>query len=205
MTVTESPRGAGLTARVRGILMHPRVEWAVIDGEPATVSGLFTGYACILALIPAAAVVLRGLLVVRWTALPIVLDAVLTYVVSLLSAYVVGFIIDAFAPTFDGQKNRVQAMKLSVYAYTASWVGSIFNVVPWIGWVAALAMAIYGLYILYLGLPMLMRCPTSKTAGYFALVLVAAVVITMVLTWLVVLLTLPLIATTALTGIALAH
>ncbi len=32
-----------LAARVKGIIMRPGPEWDVIDGEPATVKGLFTG------------------------------------------------------------------------------------------------------------------------------------------------------------------
>ena len=40
-----------LAARVKGIILRPSPEWDIIDGEPATVKGLFTGYAMILAAI----------------------------------------------------------------------------------------------------------------------------------------------------------
>ena len=149
-------------ARVQGILLRPRAEWDVIDTEPATTQGLFTGYACILAAIPAVAMILSHLLFIHWTIVPIIVIAVLSYVASLLGVFIVGFIIDALAPSFDGQKNQVQAMKLAVYSYTAAWVAGILNIVPLLGILAIIA-ALYGLYILYLGLPKLMKSPPEKT------------------------------------------
>ena len=52
MSVMSGPNSAGLVARVQNILMRPAAEWDVIAAEPATTQGLFTGYACILALAP---------------------------------------------------------------------------------------------------------------------------------------------------------
>ena len=42
-----------LVERVKAILLRPREEWRVIDGEPADLKTLYTNYLCILALIPA--------------------------------------------------------------------------------------------------------------------------------------------------------
>ena len=55
MSVVQQPSSSGLVARVTGMLKSPAAEWDVIDGEAATVQGLFTGYVCILAAIPAIA------------------------------------------------------------------------------------------------------------------------------------------------------
>ena len=44
-----------LVARVKAILLTPRTEWPVIEGEPATVASLYTGYIIPLAAIPAVA------------------------------------------------------------------------------------------------------------------------------------------------------
>ena len=44
-----------IVARAKNIILNPTDEWNVIAGEPATVGGLFTGYAMILAAIPLAA------------------------------------------------------------------------------------------------------------------------------------------------------
>ena len=55
MTVVDGPKSTGIVVRVQNILLHPKQEWDVIDGESATVQSLFLGYACILAAIPAIA------------------------------------------------------------------------------------------------------------------------------------------------------
>ena len=180
MTVVEGPRNAALVARVQGILLRPAAEWDVIDGEAATIPGLFTGYACILAAIGPVALVVQHLLFLHWTIIPIIAIAALSYVTSLIGVFVIGFIIDALAPSFDGQKNPVQAMKLAVYAYTAAWVGGIFNLLPILG-ILALVAALYGFYLLWLGLPKLMKSPQEKTAGYFVVTIIAAILVYMVI------------------------
>jgi hypothetical protein len=182
MTVTNpAPAGSSsLIARVQGILMTPAAEWDKIEVESATIPGLFTGYACILAAIPAVALILQHLLFIHWGLLWVIVIAVLTYVASLVGVFIMGFIIDALAPTFGAQKNSVQAMKLAVYPYTALWIAGILNIVPILGILATLA-GLYGLYILYLGLPKLMKSPPDKTVGYFVVSIVVALVVNAVI------------------------
>ena len=192
MTLVDEPRRSGLVARVQGILLRPTAEWDVIDAEPASIQGLFTGYACILAAIPPVALVAQHLLFLHWLLIPIIVIAVISYIASLIGVYILGFIIDVLAPSFDGEKNPVQAMKLAVYSYTAAWVAGILNIVPVLGLLAILA-GIYGLYLLYLGLPRLMKSPSQKTPGYFIVSLLAAIVVNAVILsvigWLTIMLT----------------
>jgi len=180
MTVVDGPRSAGLVARAQGILLRPSAEWDIIAAEPATVPGLFTGYACILAAIPPIALVLQHLLFIHWTIVAIVVIAAISYVAQLIGVYIVGIILNALAPSFDGQKDQVQAMKLAVYPYTAVWVAGILNIVPVLGILAILA-SLYGLYILWLGLPKLMKSPADKSAGYFIVTIIAAIVVNAVI------------------------
>ena len=53
-------------------------------------------------------------------------------------------------------------------------------ILPMLGFIALLA-ALYGLYLLYLGLPMLMKAPQEKAIGYTAVVVVVAIVVMMVI------------------------
>lgn len=180
MSTVEQPSRGGLIARVQGILLRPGPEWDIIAGELSTVRGLFTGYACILAAIAPVALVLQSMLFLHWT-LPLVIGwAAITYIGALLGVFILGIVIDALATSFDGQKNRDQAMKLAVYSYTAVWVAGILNIVPALGILALLA-GLYGLYILYLGLPKLMRAPQDKAIGYFAVSVIVAIVINAVI------------------------
>jgi len=203
MSVMSGPSSTGLVARVQNILLRPAAEWDVIAAEPASVGSLYTGYACILAAIPAVASILGTLLFGRSLLVFGIVMAILTYVISLVTVFVVAFIIDALATNFGAQKNQIQALKLVVYSFTASWVAGILDIVPALGLIAALA-GFYSLYLLYLGLPKLMLSPPDKTTGYFVVSLLIAIGVNVVLSWIVFLVGLS-VGGAALMGAAAVH
>jgi hypothetical protein len=175
--------------RVKNILTTPKTEWPVAAAEPATVKDLYTGYIAIIAALPIIAGFIKSSLIgtsgfgltVRTPIGIGLIGMVLHYVLALVLAYVVALIINALAPTFGGQKNMVQALKTVAYAWTASWIAGIAIIVPWLGWLIALAGAVYAIYLLYLGLPHCMKCPADKAGGYTAV----SVIIAIVLSWVV--------------------
>jgi hypothetical protein len=182
-----SGRVKDIVSRVRDILTQPKQEWAVIEGEPSTVASLFTGYAMILAAIGPLATIL-GYLLVR---IPITYGltvAIIGYVIALGGVFLNGIIINALAPTFGGTPNQVQAMKVAVYSATPVWLVGILNLLPQIAMVTgllAILALIYGLYILYLGLPRLMRVTEDKAVGYVVVVIAAWIVIWALLTFVI--------------------
>ncbi len=176
--------------RVRLILTSPKTEWPVIAAEPATVGGLFTGYVLWLAAVPPLCNFLKvaligynplGLGAYRVGISTGIGMALVGYVLALVSIYVVALIIDALAPTFGGQKDRIQALKTVTYAYTASWVAGIGMLLPWLGILIAIAGAVYSIYLLYLGLPHTMKSPPDKAAGYTAVTVVVAIVLSWII------------------------
>jgi hypothetical protein len=101
--------------------------------------------------------------------------AVTSFVVALAGTYVLALIIDALAPTFGGVKNEFQALKAAAYSSTAAWVAGIFNLIPVLAFLQILAL--YSVYLLYLGLPVLMKAPQEKALAYTGVVIIAAIVI----------------------------
>ena len=85
------------------------------------------------------------------------------------------------APTFGGEKNQIQALKVVAYSYTASWIASIIGIIPSLGLIAALAGAIYGIYLLNMSLPFTMKCPKDRTVAYTAVTILVAIVVGFVL------------------------
>lgn len=175
-----------LIDRVKGILLAPRKEWAVIDGEPATAGSLFSSYIVPLAAIPAVAGFI-GMSVIGFGLLgssiriPIgsgITGAAVRYVGTLVGVYVLALIIDALAPTFGGQKNPIQAPKVAAYSSTAAWVAGIFMIIPGLRVLGVLGL--YSLFLLYLGLPVLMKAPEDRSIGYTVVVIISAVVLYMV-------------------------
>ena len=188
MSVVEpGTAAAGLMDRVKNILLKPGETWDVIDGEAATVSGLYKSYVIPLAAIPAVCgtigstvfgVSMMGATVKTPLVLALV-TGVIGYLFALAMVYVMSLIIDFLAPNFGGAKNPIQAFKVAAYSYTAGWVAGVLTLLPALSLLTILA-SIYGLYLLYLGLPKLMKTAEDKALPYTALVIVAAFVMTIV-------------------------
>ena len=80
--------------------------------------------------------------------------AVFTFVMGIVAVFVLSLVIDFLAPTFGGQKDNAQALKLAAYSYTPAWVAGVLQILPLLG-VLGLLAGLYGIYLLYLGLPTL--------------------------------------------------
>jgi len=173
-----------LVQRAKNILLTPKTEWPVIAAEPQTVQTLYTQYAMILAAIPAVAGFIgMSLIGVSNFAfsyrVPIgsgLAQMVLGYVLGLGAVYVLALIIDALAPQFGGTKDFISALKVSVFASTASWVAGIFMIIPMLGILAVLG-SLYGLYLLYTGLSPLMKSPPDRSVPYTVVIIIAAIVL----------------------------
>lgn len=175
----------GIVDRVKNILLSPKTEWPVIAGETSSTGELMGGYVAPLAGISVlcgfigSAVVGMSLPFVGTYRTPILAGigiAVFSFVMAFVGIFILSFIINALAPTFGGEKNPAQAMKVAVYAYTPAWIAGILGIVPALGLIGVL-ISLYGLYLLYLGLPRLMKNPEEKSIGYTAVVVVCAIVI----------------------------
>lgn len=177
-----------LIDRAQRILLQPRDTWRIIEAEQADAAGLYTRYLMILAAIPAVCGFIGMSLVgvgafgisVRVPLVAGLANMVVSYVLSLVGVFVLALIVDALAPTFGGQRNQIQALKLAVYASTAALLGGVFTLLPALA-VLGLLAALYSVYLIYTGLPVLMRNPQEKTLAYTAVVLVAAVVMGLVI------------------------
>ena len=183
-----------IIARAKAILLTPRSEWPVIAAEPATIGGIYTNYLLVMAAIPAIVEFLR--LSVIGISVPFMgsfrspmgvglTSAITHYVLSLVGIFVVALIVEALAPTFGGEKNRVQALKVVAYSYTASFVASIIGLVPGLMLISALAGLIYGLYLLNMGLPPTMKCPAEKSVGYTVVTVIAAIIMGVIISYIV--------------------
>jgi len=172
--------------RVRSLLVSPRTEWPVIGAEPATVAGLYREYILILAAIPPVFRFVKscvlgyawhGFQVYRLGVVPGLTAAIVEYGISLIAVYGMALIIESLAPSFGGQPNRIQALKVVAYSYTASWIAGFAVVLPGLYVLVALAGAIYSIYLLYLGLPSTMKVVPERAGTYTAVTAVIALVL----------------------------
>jgi hypothetical protein len=175
-----------LVERVKRILLTPQTEWEVIAAEQTTTKELYSRYIMPVAAIgPVAQFIgysLFGVSVFGTTyRVPIVsglTSALVTYVLTLVGTYILALIIDSLAPTFKGRQTQIQALKVAAYSSTAAWVAGIFALIPGLRFLGILGL--YSVYLLYLGLPVLMKTPRDRALIYTGVVIIAAIVLFMV-------------------------
>jgi hypothetical protein len=177
-----------LIERAKKMTLSPQSEWGIVAQENTTTAALYKSYIVPLSAIsPIASFI--GLSIVG-ISLPFMgsmrvpfvsglTHMVVSYLLSLVGVFLIALLINALAPTFSGQKNQLQALKVAAFAFTPVWIASVLQILPSLSILVLLA-GLYSLYVLYLGLPVLMKSPKEKALGYTAVVVVCAIVLTIV-------------------------
>lgn len=160
-----------LIDRIKNMILTPAQEWQVVAGETPTGGSLYTGYVMIVAAIGPIVTILLGQGVTL---------ALVGYAFGLGVIYVLALIIDFLAPHFGGEKSIVRALQLVAYSATAAWVGSILQIIPFIGGILSIAAGLYSLYVFYLGAPVLRKCTPDKAVVLTVLYVLLAIVLMMV-------------------------
>lgn len=174
--------------RVKSILLSPKTEWPVIEGESGTIKSIYQNYLIYLAAIPAIAGFI-GTSIIGFGGfgvsfrVPIgtgIAHMVVSYIVGLALAYVFAMIVDALAPTFKGQKNMLNSFKLVAYGGTAGFVAGIFTLIPSLS-ILGLLGSLYSIYLFYVGLPVMTKCPPEKALVYTVVVAICGFVLVVIL------------------------
>lgn len=170
-------------ARAHRILADPSAEWIKIESEGGDAAYLLTSYVARLALIPAIFGFIGACVVgvvepekgtVRAPIFDGLFGAVLGYVLTCATVLVLGLLIHALAPLFRGQRNFDSAFKLAVYSYTPVWLAGIFLLAPGLRFLGLLGL--YGIYLLWVGLPQMMKVPAASVLGFTAVIVISAAV-----------------------------
>jgi hypothetical protein len=177
-----------IVQRVINIITKPKEEWQVISTEQPNAMKLIGGYALILALIPAVSAFIKygiiGFSFMGYTSRSIG-SGIQTGLVQLLSAvigvYLLAWVIDLLAPSFESQKNFGRSLQLAVYASTPQWIAGILLLLSTSMSMLIMLIGLYAIYLLAVGLPILKGTPKDKVVGYVALTIVAMIVIALVL------------------------
>jgi hypothetical protein len=172
-----------IVQRARDILLKPKEAWPVIAADSDDVAAVYKNYLVWLAAIPAVAGFIGMSLVgvggmgfhFRVPVLSGLVNMVVGYVLTLVMVLVLAHVANALAPSFQGEKNLVNALKLVAYGATAGLVGGIFNVLPALSLLGMLA-ALYSIYLVYTGVPPMMKVPQGKALAYTAVLVVCGIV-----------------------------
>ena len=180
---------ASFLARVKGILLSPAAEWPVIDSEGTTPATVFGTYVIPLAALAAIVNFIRLSVIginmpfggtIRSPITAGLTNAVLTCVMAVLGVALIAGIINLLAPTFGGVRDNRRALRAAAYSLTAAYVGTFLGLLP-MGTLLSLLAGLYGIYILYLGLPLMMHSKPDKAVGYTASVVVCTLLAGLIL------------------------
>lgn len=169
--------------RATDMLLQPRATWPAVAQENTDIASIYRHYLVYLAAIPAVAGFI-GLSVVGASAfgvsfrVPIgagLVNMVVSYALTLAMIYVMALIANALAPRFQGERNLLNAFKLIAFGATAGMLGGVFSLLPSLA-ILGLIAGLYSIYLIYIGIPVLMKTPPEKALGYTAVLIVCAVV-----------------------------
>ncbi len=102
--------------------------------------------------------------------------AIVYYIMAIIGIIIFGFVLNAFAPTFKSKQNKMQAMKLVAFSATPWLLAGILYIYPAISLLTILA-GLYGLYILYIGIPIYMETPKDQQIPYLIVAIVIFIII----------------------------
>jgi len=169
--------------RAKNIILTPKTEWPAIAAEEANVGQIITGYVIPLALIPAIAQIIgwgvigQGIIVsFSWG----IAMAIVSFISAVVGVYISAWVLDLLAPNFASEKNFGRSVQLVAYSYTPAWVAGVLHIVPLLATLVLIA-SLYGLYLLYLGVPVLKKTPQDKVVIYLIVSIVVVIVVSVIL------------------------
>jgi Yip1 domain len=168
--------------RVKNILLTPKTEWEVINGETATTQSLLMGYVLPLSIVAAVGSLLKGFLFAGAYGLKFfIITAAIAFIASVIAFFITVIIVDMLAPSFGSEKNMGKSAQLVAYSGTPSYVGGLLSFIPVVGWLISLAAWAYGIYLMYLGIGPLKKTPEDKKVVYMIVAFLIMIVLYFIL------------------------
>lgn len=165
-----------ITDRMKGILLNPGEEWPKIKVENRSNKELILNY-----VLPFAGLAAVISLIFLWWGTYIGFSLALRYAIMQLVSPIIAIVVAAvvmneLAETFDSTKDLNCAFKLVTYSYTpVLLINVIVSFSLALGWLGILGL--YGAYLLWVGLPVMMDTPEDKRLVYIIAALVIILII----------------------------
>jgi hypothetical protein len=172
-----------ILSRAYGLMREPKKEWEQIRAEETTVANILIGYVAPLAALPIVCDLIGQSMFAHALQLDFgqsLIRAMITWLISIGIVFFLGIVVNVAAESFEAEKNDLAAQKIAAYSYTPAFLSGVLLLWPPLGWLPLVALA-WGVFIMFRGLPVLMRAPQESSPGYAATVTIAAMIGTIVL------------------------
>ncbi len=170
-------------SNAKDVLMTQNAEWTRVMSDENDKQSLIR-YGMVLITIAYAIVFVLSLVFtsgmggfVAFSTTYVITMVVVQFVLGILSLYFIPMILAALAPSFGGKNDSLNALKLFVFAETPAWISTAVSRIPILGWLIAIAGAIYAIYLFWNHVDEAMSIPADKKVGY---VIVSVVVLAVI-------------------------
>jgi hypothetical protein len=158
---------------VWGLLSHPDKEWEVIGAEPCTIGNCYLRHVLVLAALPAVSAFIGttqvGLQIGVGSAVKLSFPSALMigavfYVAILVAVVMMGEFIHWMARTYGAEAPIERCVVLSAYTATPLFLAGVLALYPllWLNMLIGLLALAYTVYLLYVGVPIVMRIPKEQ-------------------------------------------
>jgi len=171
--------------RIKAIVLRTRQTWEEIESEETPASRLMVHYVLVLAAVPALALFIGQWIigihipfagVYHFSFGASVLLSVINYIVIVAMIWAVARILMFVAPKFGSLGDEDACFKMAVYSFFPYLAAGVIFIIPSFSVIVYLT-ALYGLYIMYLGLPIILKTPEEKTIPFMVVIVVAAIMV----------------------------
>jgi len=177
----------GIIARVKAVAMDPAGTWPTIATETDAPMQVFMRFVVPLAAVGPIASFIGGQIFgfggfgfsYRPSFLGGLGQAITSYVLTLLSVWVLAFIANALSPKFGGKEGYPSAFRLVVYSMSFAWIVGIVGLIPALSFLALVGL--YSFYLFYKGAPVMMGVPQEKALVYTVITVIAAIIVNFVI------------------------
>lgn len=174
--VFSAVKSGNIFKRAINIMFKPRQEWTVVADEKPRIPLLIFGYTLIFSIIPVLTLMIKNSFyhfgykfhfgfAFQGTIYGLALG--LLFAIAAIAAIIVAaLIINALSTAFKTEKNFGRAMQLTTYSFTPMFFAASLYLIPFLSFLVFLA-GLYGIFILLIGQPLIMKTPKNNQIGYF--------------------------------------
>ncbi len=176
--------------RARDLILYPQKTWEKIKEERDY--KFLAAYPLVLSSVQALAVLIGYGIVGLWmgqvgyfrmSIINAFYSALVAYFLSVLGVVVGCFLILVLANYFSAEADILSAMKLAIYSSTAPLLAGIFQIIPGIR--ILMVLGLYGAYLLYLGIPKLIKAPYDKESPFIFSSIIAGIILILLINFLI--------------------
>jgi hypothetical protein len=172
-----------------GLLVRPSIQWRTLAALPDSTLNALLLYPCIMALLPAVAWYFGTTQIgwsvgddgeqIRLTRESARIICILFYLTMIVCVAIIGYFIHWMAETYGAQTTITRGIVTSGLIATPLFIAGLvgFHPILWLDMLIGVVAVCWAVYLMYLGIPIMMRVPEERGFLYSSAVLAIAMVI----------------------------